>query len=199
MTGPSSVTISGPPSTLESLLETSPILLRARRHRLHLTAAYHASHLDICKVDEIIGDSPILDKQLVSNVSVISTNSGEVISTDGGMREVLHRTMTEILQLPIDMSLIIQKLTSLSSNLEVSLSVIGPISASGSIERALKPIAVYDMARINSSDERFRPFQCRPASEAIAIVGMSGRFPKGESLEEFWQVLESGLDLHKEV
>lgn len=33
----------------------------------------------------------------------------------------------------------------------------------------------------------------------VAIVGMSGRFPGAESLDEFWKVLEDGIDLCREI
>jgi acyl transferase domain-containing protein len=33
----------------------------------------------------------------------------------------------------------------------------------------------------------------------IAIVGMAGRFPGADDLEGFWNALESGLDLHRQV
>ena len=33
----------------------------------------------------------------------------------------------------------------------------------------------------------------------IAIVGMSGRFPGGQDIHEFWEMLQKGLDMHKEV
>jgi hypothetical protein len=36
-------------------------------------------------------------------------------------------------------------------------------------------------------------------SEGVAIVGMSGRFPGAETLEEFWTVLENGVDLCREI
>lgn len=36
-------------------------------------------------------------------------------------------------------------------------------------------------------------------SEAIAVVGMSGRFPGGQDLEEFWNTLVTGKDMHKPV
>ena len=35
--------------------------------------------------------------------------------------------------------------------------------------------------------------------DAIAIVGMSGRFPGADSVDELWQVLSKGIDMHKEV
>ena len=199
MAGASSLTISGPPSTLKHLFETSPLLRRARRHPLHLTAAYHASHLDLCKIDEIIGVSPIIDRNIRPNTSVVSTSSGEMFGENYLVREVLYKSLVEILQLRIDWSLIVQRLTTFSKELEVTLSVIGPTNATGLVERALKPTLVCDMAGMTSTDDQFHRLDYGTPSEAIAIVGMSGRFPKGESLEEFWQVLENGLDLHKEV
>lgn len=37
------------------------------------------------------------------------------------------------------------------------------------------------------------------SSEGVAIVGMSGRFPGAESLDEFWTVLENGVDLCRQI
>ena len=36
-------------------------------------------------------------------------------------------------------------------------------------------------------------------SQAIAVVGMSGRFPGADNLEDFWNILERGQDLCREV
>ncbi len=83
--------------------------------------------------------------------------------------------------------------------MDVTLSAIGPTNAISSVERALRPILVRNIAGTTSNDQVFHLFEHRRASEDIAIVGLSGRFPGAESLNEFWQVLENGLDLHKEV
>ena len=37
------------------------------------------------------------------------------------------------------------------------------------------------------------------ARQAIAVVGMSGRFPGVDNLEDFWRILERGEDLCREV
>lgn len=37
------------------------------------------------------------------------------------------------------------------------------------------------------------------ARQAIAIVGMSGRFPGADNLEDFWHILERGEDMCREV
>jgi hypothetical protein len=33
----------------------------------------------------------------------------------------------------------------------------------------------------------------------IAIVGMSGSFPDAENLDQFWEVIQKGLDMHREA
>lgn len=37
------------------------------------------------------------------------------------------------------------------------------------------------------------------SDDKIAIVGYSGRFPEADGLEEFWDLLQKGLDVHKEI
>lgn len=43
------------------------------------------------------------------------------------------------------------------------------------------------------------PKEAQSSSEGVAIVGMSGRFPGAESLDEFWTVLEQGVDLCRQI
>lgn len=39
----------------------------------------------------------------------------------------------------------------------------------------------------------------KPAKPAIAIVGFSGRFPRVNDLESFWDIIHQGLDVHARV
>lgn len=43
------------------------------------------------------------------------------------------------------------------------------------------------------------PKEAQSSLEGVAIVGMSGRFPGAESLDEFWTVLEQGVDLCRQI
>ena len=36
-------------------------------------------------------------------------------------------------------------------------------------------------------------------SDAIAVVGMSGRFPRSDNLAKLWQLLEKGATTHQEI
>lgn len=46
---------------------------------------------------------------------------------------------------------------------------------------------------------RTRQTDISSSPEGVAIVGMSGRFPGADSLEEFWTVLENGVDLCRQI
>lgn len=66
------------------------------------------------------------------------------------------------------------------------------------LERALNPADVH---RLGS-----RKLQSRNSSlhspdygKSIAVVGMAGRFPGAQSVDELWEVLIEGRDLHQMV
>ncbi|KAL9577385.1 MAG: hypothetical protein Q9212_006395, partial [Teloschistes hypoglaucus] len=62
--------------------------------------------------------------------------------------------------------------------------------------------AAFSITRMRViADEDAQTLAVNPGSDGdeIAIVGMAGRFPGAESLEDFWQTLEKGLDLHRRV
>lgn len=57
---------------------------------------------------------------------------------------------------------------------------------------------------ISLVDRKHAPAQSRVSQTGserskIAIVGMSGRFPGGADVEKFWDILQKGFDMHKEV
>jgi acyl transferase domain-containing protein/acyl-CoA synthetase (AMP-forming)/AMP-acid ligase II/NAD(P)-dependent dehydrogenase (short-subunit alcohol dehydrogenase family)/acyl carrier protein len=65
----------------------------------------------------------------------------------------------------------------------------------------VEPMALYDYPTINllahflsGADVNTEHSTQRKAAEPIAIVGMACRFPGANSVEEFWQLLESGTD-----
>lgn len=89
---------------------------------------------------------------------------------------------------------------SLSSRLKdqnAALISAGPVRAANSLQREMTTAGV----RIVDSFEiqPLRTSQNRNAPGDIAIVGVAGRLPGGETLEEIWKTIEAGKDLHKKV
>lgn len=55
--------------------------------------------------------------------------------------------------------------------------------------------AIKDCTKYNVRCQSFLPFLGEPISvEAIAVIGMAGRFPKAADISEYWQNLCSGLE-----
>ena len=63
-----------------------------------------------------------------------------------------------------------------------------------SLQASVPSIVFKEASWINQSSP-----EDQETDDAIAIVGMSGRFPGAESVDELWQVLSKGIDMHKEV
>ncbi len=192
----SSQTISGPPSTLELLFSKSEVLARSRRAALPITAAYHAYHLGEPDMDALLGKSPLFDLLQTKTTRIFSTSSSTpVIAKD--LRELLRVVIADILQKPLDWTNTVLQLAIHLGKGPVRLKSIGQSSATKPLQ-ALRTAGVISYAEeeeLQSSPET----SLRAGSGAVAIVGMSGRFPGAETLEDFWKVLENGLDLHKKV
>ncbi len=74
---------------------------------------------------------------------------------------------------------------------------IGPVRAADSLRREMANTGV---TTVESFEVQPLPKSQRPnVSGDIAIVGIAGRLPGGETLEEIWKNLEEGKDLHKKV
>lgn len=74
------------------------------------------------------------------------------------------------------------------SNNHNPYSIPNAISVSGVPE--VKPVSI-DTSAVNSQD--------MPLHEPIAIIGMSGQFPKAKNLEQFWDNLANGRDCISEI
>ena len=192
----SSISISGPPSVLKSFIRSSETISSFQRHNIPLFAAYHATHLGQVDIDQIVGHSSLLDLQLAQNAQLFSTSSGMQYNAKS-LLELLHMIVDDILRLPLHIKTTIDSSLSTLSTDQIILHVLGPASSDFLVRQELRNamIAVTD-----HSEAARKPFsQTDTPSEAIAIVGMSGRFPGSQNLKEFWQVLEQGKDLHKEA
>lgn len=81
---------------------------------------------------------------------------------------------------------------------------LGPSNASQSLTSALKQIKSLEVSLDNRfvgeiEDTNTDEPTGRLAHSKIAICGLSGRFPDAADHEEFWSLLEKGLDLHREI
>ena len=192
-------TVFGPPSTLSELWAFSPELELAPKLKLVAGGAVHAPHLPLLNADTIIGDSPIFRTPYPSKAQIVSTSSCLPYAASD-MRSLLSQMIADIGRNPLRLT---ESVDFLLSNIskgtkEVDLIVLGPTAHTRLLQIALQDASI----RVNTISE---PSIASPAKDLregsgkIAIVGMSGRFPGSESIQEFWANLQMGVDFHEKV
>ncbi|MCJ1313534.1 hypothetical protein MMC25_007213 [Agyrium rufum] len=192
----SSTTISGPPSVLALLFANTQSLKKAIKVNLPITSAFHAPHLAKINADKIIGSSALFNAIPKSGAHVMSTSSGKPFSA-ATLNDLLRQIADDVLQIPLYWTKTVSNMAASIGSSDVTLTTFGPTNAVKSLRRNLEQ-AGAKLAELASSDAQSQATP-RGGSGAIAIIGMAGRFPGSETLEEFWEVLEKGKDLHTKI
>ena len=202
-----SVTISGPPTILEQMLETPPFSSR-KPVRLSVHAPYHGAHLyGLSDVDAILAQS---DERIMASyvprIPLISSATGKVImvSSYGALlRQVVRETLIE--QVRWD-NVLRECAAEILREVTFSECTIFPIltNSAQSLASALSQATDMDVTintSFGSDVPKLKPLHQTGKFEQsrIAIVGYSGRFPDAASTEEFWDLLHNGLDVHQEI
>ncbi|GIC88991.1 type I polyketide synthase [Aspergillus udagawae] len=192
------LTVSGPPSTLDELRQSSAFA-RVACKSIPIHAPYHAPFLFTKDdIDEIV-DPTITDNlaSYIAQLPVISSATGRLIWA-GNFRALLQSAIEDVLLRPIHWRKVEDGIkTILPSASMVNYEVI-PIATQADplLSRALQqPV----MNPIPTLSEKQQDPPTPNNSAKIAIVGMSGRFPGADNTEALWELLSQGLDLCKEV
>jgi naphtho-gamma-pyrone polyketide synthase len=142
----------------------------------------------------------------LSRFSTYSVN-GCVNSTRHGKRflasnlqDLLVEVIEDILLQPLRWNKVIAEVIAQITSVQckkIAILPFGPANTSKTLVKGLLEAGITtDIKNTNKSRSLV---SSNPRNGDIAIVGMSGRFPGGENLEEFWKTLLDGLDLHKKV
>lgn len=198
MVSTSWTTICGPPAILENLFASSPELGLAPKLRLPVGGAVHSAHLPRPDYNSIIGSSPAFNVSISAKTQLMSTSSCKPFESND-LKSLLFEMLEDISQNTLRLTAAVQALaTSLPSKDNVRLVVVGPTSHMSLVHRGLEAhnnkVILVEQAELGSFENTLRE-----GSKSIAIVGMSGRFPGGEGLDQFWETLQSGKDLHERV
>ena len=189
---------------LDQLIQ-SPSFKDLKAIRLPISAPYHAPHLfndvDVSRLFDTIATNT-LDNHIL-RIPVSSTSDLNWRATET-LRETLDVVIRDILINPLRWDLVIENVASLISergDYHCNVIQLGPSNAKKSLVSALKTKNLEVM-----TDDRFVHGLDAAGNESghksqpkIAICGLSGRFPESADHEAFWQLLEQGLDLHREI
>ncbi|EWG41233.1 hypothetical protein FVEG_03379 [Fusarium verticillioides 7600] len=201
--GPGFTTISGPPSILESLKACDAFsgkrLYPAPIHGpYHNSSAYSESSLDNT-LASILEDVEFLDNKML--IPIISCASGSRLH-QLSFGDLLDDVLSSALSQQIRMDLVTDALLETISSNEATLI---PINSQTTVCSLADWLAKRGATtRIGPTLEslakdRAEPHVASGDDNKIAIIGFSGRFPEADNLDEFWDLLIRGLDVHKPV
>lgn len=198
---PNNVTISGPPSVLDTVAKTSPFS-ELKAARVSVFAPYHTSHLySEADVEAILAssDNKILDSYQ-PKIPVFSGVTGEVVQA-ATFGDILRIALREILMEPIRWDKLLEGTAAELQKTGVTYATIMPFIANGSqhlaaaLSQAGVPSVKIDAENTNVGAQP----HARAQQSKIAIVGFSGRFPDAASTNKFWEILHLGKDVHREI
>lgn len=200
----------GPPSTLASLknnlLEKVGPENPCRAGRpLSLFAPYHAPHLykskDVIGLIESLSAEFSKPKQDKSRTYILSGSNGETYS-EGTHKQVLGRAVEDILIYPIAWKALCQGAASSISKNDPScweIQCFGPVHNQKALANNLSTKTGLSITLSDASSRQGGGTEGQPLNRPLAVVGMAGRFPNSESVDELWKILSEGIDCCKVV
>lgn len=208
---PKSVTVGGPPSTLNILMDhlkrTSKTPARHRPHRVPVFAPYHAQHLYSYEdVADILRNLPSLNVTFHEDDfpshqrTLIGAATGEYYDASS-RRDLLEKVLYNVLAQPIYWDKVLDGCASHVASFETqrwAVRPFGPGPAAQSLVSALKAEGNLDV----TFDDLFGSSKSQIATSKripLAIIGMAGRFPSAANHDALWKALEQGLDCHRIV
>ena len=199
---PTETVILGPPSTLDILAQRMNLSKDVIKPPVPYRCPMYGSHFPQIDVFHIVGKSATLEQNTVQT-PIYSAHAPTSSTKDITLDELLRRIVAEIAHKPMRIEEVIDTVAKDLSESDETGAVLTVISSTWDTS------LVYDVfeqhnQRIHVSDNVSYPKplgsdMSSVPSGAIAIVGMSGRFPESDTLDELWQLLEKGSTTHQEI
>ncbi|KAL4819954.1 hypothetical protein BDW67DRAFT_154387 [Aspergillus spinulosporus] len=175
-----STVVFGPPSTLDALAS-----------RLELT------HATITTSATALAQAPLHGAHLPSINEAKITNSSSSRQTT----ELWKLAVEEVATRPIDIH---QTVAALVNDLhkanitDIILTAIGTSTEASGIQSLLEKNGIaVELGQLSPTPKPYGNDINSIPADAIAIVGMSGRFPNSDTLDEFWRLLETATTTHQ--
>jgi hypothetical protein len=193
-------TIIGPPSILSLIVDQCPAVRGLAKNPLEIKALQHTLNISPAEIDYMIGNnSSFLDRQLsCPNHSLWGVDENSATYAKWG--DLLRAVCWQVLARPLDLTEVVGKIKSrLDSVSSVRVIQVGSSSHAPYLASVLKApgreVSVQDQHALLQADDEGAFLM----AGRIAIVGMAGRGPGSDNVDEFWDVLMSKQDLCTEV
>ncbi|CAK3990765.1 polyketide synthase [Lecanosticta acicola] len=198
---PSCITLSGRPSIVRQCLETTE-LSKCKPMKLPIYAPYHTGQL-YCDADVAnilsAAEQEILERRS-SSLPLLFPQ--EISDLGSALRFALRQILIE----PVQLNNLSRSLADAAKRVDCSKVTIVPVAATAlqGVATAVAKCGVSsvdvatDIAELSRKIEQATATG-NPGHSKLAIVGFGGRFPEADSLDEFWQLLQDGRDVHKPI
>ena len=198
---PASV-VFGPPSTLDTLSQTPEFARVIASPPTPSWCPLYGSHLPPVDDAQILGVSLVLDTYPVQR-PLYSAHSLTGFLPVGTLGELLRFAVVEIAHKPMRIEETVRTVARAlqgTGNSDVVLTIVGSTWDASVVQSIFQQQgqSVYDGA-FKPCPKPFGDNVDSKSSHAIAIVGMSGRFPESDTLDEFWRLLETGKTTHQVI
>lgn len=177
-------TLIGPPSVLEKVLKQCPAVKNLTKQEMAVHALHHSLTLTDEEIDSVVGNSPLLDRPVGTAT----------------FREVVRSACDNILCKPFNIvnhvKSAVARLGPISS---VDLNVIGVSTHDKFVADQIKASGKEVTVRYEHKVPTTVPISPSIESGKVAIVGIAGRSPSADDLSDFWRIVITGQDVHKEI
>jgi iterative type I PKS product template protein len=195
-------TIIGPPSVLELIFSRCPEMKNVSKNELSgIRAMQHSLEVTEADIDYVVGTSSLLSTPLRPGYKVWGISAHDVNVSYANWGRLLRAAALQTLSQRLDIVQTVSKLsTHVGTSQHIDIKMMGPSGhaayAVSVLEAGLgmltRHVSIDDDLAAKSSNEGIR-------EGGIAVVGMSGKGPRSENLQEFWDIIESGQDCQEEI
>jgi iron transport multicopper oxidase len=177
--------------------ESNQVLAQTKKIETAINGAYHAEHLWIPNLEDILGDDLVFESaSLKPGSKMMSINSGGLI-TATTVQSLLLECMREVMGKRFRWSHTLRGLCDhvKQDSTKAEIHTIGPDRVSPTVCKALVGAGVQcNIARpIENTTHKL------PSNDDIAIVGMSCRLPDADDPAELWDLLSKSHDAHRRI
>ena len=191
----SGISIRGPPSSLDLFQrQFSPYTETTSSNERVRSQSCQAKNLLVSDLEDLFRDDGSFDIPIQSQIHVLGLSSGKTLRGHQSLRQLLWQSLFDLITLPSDLVAVRSHIQGIAEGRSLPVIAFGCSDFTKSLQASIPSIVFTGNSGINQSSP-----EDPGTDDAIAIIGMSGRFPGAESVDELWQVLLEGSDMHKEV
>ncbi|KAL2401278.1 Non-reducing polyketide synthase curS2 [Exophiala dermatitidis] len=200
VTGNGWSTVIGPPSVLNLFFQQCPAVRNLAHNPAEIRSLQHTLAISDAEISAMVGDdTAVLERPLrCPNHALWGMDESE--ASYATWRDLLMAVCDQVLARPLDITQVVGGLVSRLDGLD-TVRIIQPGSCSHApylataLKTAGKNVLVRDQHSLLDGDDTGSSLM----AGRIAIVGMAGRGPKSDNVDQFWDVIMSKQDTCTEI